>query len=132
MSRVDYWLSVSFDDLKDVGIKAKRIRLEQDYTCLLCKRKYWTDGIPIPLETDHIDGNNGNWDRDNVRAICPNCHALTDNYRGRNINSGKIKVSDQELIDALDSTNSISQALLQCKLSAKGSNYDRVKRLLNR
>ena len=129
MSRVDYYLNLPWNELKDIGYMRKRVFIEQDHTCLNCNEKEWMDK-PIPLEVDHIDGNNGNWKRDNVRAICPNCHALTKTYRGRNINSGTYKVSDNALLAALNETTSIRQALLKCGLAAKGGNYDRVKRLL--
>lgn len=41
----------------------------------------------VPLEIDHIDGNSENNIESNLRLICPNCHALTANYR--NLNKGK-------------------------------------------
>ena len=43
----------------------------------------WMGGI-IALELDHIDGDNTNNEISNLRFLCPNCHALTDTYRGRN------------------------------------------------
>ena len=39
---------------------------------------------PIPLELHHIDGNNQNNNLTNLTLLCPNCHAMTDNYRGKN------------------------------------------------
>lgn len=44
----------------------------------------------VPLEIDHIDGNPLNHSENNLRLICPNCHSLTENYRGRNVKKGKI------------------------------------------
>jgi len=41
-------------------------------------------GRPIPLELDHIDGNRSNCALTNLRLLCPNCHALTGTYRGKN------------------------------------------------
>ena len=34
-------------------------------------------GSPIPLELDHIHGDNGDNRLENLRLLCPNCHALT-------------------------------------------------------
>ena len=37
------------------------------------------------LQLDHIDGDRSNNELGNLRLLCPNCHALTDTYCGRNI-----------------------------------------------
>jgi len=42
-------------------------------------------GTSIPLELDHINGVRDNNSIENLRLICPNCHAHTPTYRGRNI-----------------------------------------------
>lgn len=52
--------------------------------CESCGRDSWLDG-PIPLELDHINGDRRDNRLENLRLLCPNCHALTDTYRGRNI-----------------------------------------------
>lgn len=49
------------------------------YECEICKLKEW-NGLPIPLELDHIDGNNSNHKLHNLRIICPNCHHQTENH----------------------------------------------------
>jgi hypothetical protein len=63
----------------------KRLLIEmRGHCCELCQNNTWT-GQPIPLELHHIDGNADNSDQDNLLLICPNCHALTDNYKGANM-----------------------------------------------
>lgn len=55
-----------------------------EYKCQNCQNTEWM-GVPIPLELDHIDGNNKNNFLINLRLLCPNCHALTPTYRTKNI-----------------------------------------------
>jgi len=51
--------------------------------CSNCKRKTWL-GSPIPLELEHINGDNLDNSLTNLCLLCPNCHALTPTYRGKN------------------------------------------------
>lgn len=47
----------------------------------------------IPLEVNHIDGNHTNYNPTNLEILCPNCHSLTQNYKGLNRGKGRgIKV----------------------------------------
>lgn len=66
-----------------------RIRLLEEkvfeYKCYTCNNSEWL-GKPIPLELEHIDGNCTNHAKSNLSIICPNCHAFTETYRGKNIN----------------------------------------------
>ena len=52
-------------------------------SCEECQRARWR-GQPIPLHLDHINGDPTDNRLENVRALCPNCHALTPTYCGRN------------------------------------------------
>jgi len=51
--------------------------------CESCKLSEWL-GEPISLELDHKDGNKYNHKFKNLRLLCPNCHAQTHTYRGKN------------------------------------------------
>ncbi len=77
----------SFESLVKDGTRKKRLIDEQEYRhCELeiCLKTEW-NGKPIPLQMDHIDGNPDNNDRRNLRLICPNCHAQTETYCGKNV-----------------------------------------------
>ena len=56
------------------GLKLRR--------CERCGTAEWL-GQPIPLELHHKDGDCCNNMLPNIELLCPNCHALTGNYRGR-------------------------------------------------
>lgn len=45
----------------------------------------------IPLEIHHIDGNHLHNTEDNLQVLCPNCHALTPNYKALNKRSTGIE-----------------------------------------
>ncbi len=70
----------------------------------------------------------------NLEGLCPNCHSITDTWRGRNKPSknGVNIVTDEFLLQCLTETNNIRQGLLKAGLSAKGNNYARAKKLLGR
>jgi hypothetical protein len=53
------------------------------HQCECCGIAEW-QGKPTPLELDHINGINYDNRLENLRLLCPNCHAQTDTYRGRN------------------------------------------------
>lgn len=55
-----------------------------EHKCYTCNNKEWL-GEPIPLELEHKDGNHANNNLSNLTLICPNCHARTPTYRGKNI-----------------------------------------------
>ncbi|SEP56405.1 HNH endonuclease signature motif containing protein [Neolewinella agarilytica] len=52
--------------------------------CESCKNTKWLSE-EIPLELHHVNGDRHDNRLVNLQFLCPNCHALTDNYRGRNI-----------------------------------------------
>ena len=51
--------------------------------CEICGIKEWNNQ-PAPLELDHINGDHMDNRIENLRILCPNCHAQTDTYRGKN------------------------------------------------
>jgi len=71
------------------GLKGYLVSL-YGHKCVMCEYDTWNDK-PIPLELDHIDGNSGNTELGNYRLLCPNCHAQTDTYKGKNKGKGRFK-----------------------------------------
>lgn len=69
------------------GLKEKK--------CECCGLRIW-QGKEIPLEIHHINGDNHDHRISNLQMLCPNCHALTDNYRGLN-KSAHRETDDVEL-----------------------------------
>lgn len=123
-------LEADFDKLA-YDAKRRRVIIEQDSKCNHCGASDWY-GHKLVLEVDHINGINDDNRRENLEAICPNCHSVTDTWRGRNKprTNGEKKVADKELIEALEKHSTIRQALLAVGLAAKGNNYQRAKKLL--
>jgi len=92
------WLAGEVDGNKDTVWTQPSCRVR---TYLLkkynnkCSKCGWGEINPftgtIPLEIEHIDGNPYNTTPENVTLLCPNCHSLTETYRGANRGNGRAK-----------------------------------------
>jgi hypothetical protein len=69
-------------------IREKLVKI-RGRVCESCRNTEWL-GKPIALELHHVDGDRANALEDNLKLLCPNCHAQTPNYRIRN-RSGRPK-----------------------------------------
>ncbi|GEM_PF-663278 len=58
------------------------------YACEVCGIREWM-GQAAPIELDHKDGHPLNNELNNLQLICPNCHAQTKTYKGRNKGNGR-------------------------------------------
>lgn len=82
------WTLVEYLE-KSTDIQTNKVRtklLEEGYKehkCECCGGTTWMDR-PIPLEVHHKDGDRHNNVIENYELLCPNCHAFTDSYRGKN------------------------------------------------
>lgn len=75
---------------KSKDIQSNKVRKKlldegyKEYRCECCNLTEWLNK-PIPLELHHLDGNRNNNTLNNYQLLCPNCHAQTDSYRGKNV-----------------------------------------------
>jgi hypothetical protein len=125
--REEYILSKNFDDLSWDMIR-EYIIYENKRTCKKCKLNKW-QGCNIPLEINHIDGDNTNNKKTNLECLCPNCHGLTSNWRGRN-KIKKEKISNEKLLEYLLINDwNMRKSLIQAGLTPKGGNYKRCHKI---
>lgn len=56
---------------------------EANWKCEVCNFDKRREDSSCILEIDHIDGDTLNYSRENLVALCPNCHALTSTFLNR-------------------------------------------------
>lgn len=54
-----------------------------EHKCYECGLIEWR-GQPVPIELEHKNGINTDHRLENLTLLCPNCHAQTSTYRGKN------------------------------------------------
>ena len=90
--KIRLWLAGEFNATKAHSI-SKFIReyvLEKaEYACVECGYANRRDDGASILQVHHIDGNWQNNCSENLECLCPNCHALTENYGARNKGKGR-------------------------------------------
>lgn len=109
-----------------------KLILLRGYQCEECKQHEW-NGHPIPLTVHHIDGNRLNNTLENLQLLCPNCHALTDNFCGKNgirsqsaIKEERIRFSEipvQDIIHAITTSSSVLEVLHKLGINTIGAYY---------
>jgi hypothetical protein len=107
------------------GSHKKVLIQDRGHKCEKCLLSEWLCE-PIPLELEHVDGDNRNNIKENLLLLCPNCHAKTNFYRGKNKNTGKLKVTDDQILEELRKGLTVRQVLMNVGLTPKGASYQRV------
>lgn len=97
------------------------------YKCECCGNTEW-NGQPIPLQVHHIDGNHYNNEISNLQLLCPNCHAQTDSYCGKNVI--RKYITDEEFIKAVNTSYSIAEALRKINVRDVPTYRNKVKSLI--
>lgn len=92
-SKVSSWLNGEWSGGTEgsLSLTIRKYLLEEaNYACSKCgfDKMHPDDGQTV-LEINHIDGNGSNHRPENLEVLCPNCHSLTPNYRGRNQGNGR-------------------------------------------
>lgn len=116
--------------LNGIGSHKQVLLRERGHACESCGLSEWKN-VKIPIELEHCDGNNRNNSKENLLLLCPNCHALTKFYRGRNINKGHTIVDDISIISAFKEHGNVRKTLIAVGMTPKGGNYDRVYAILD-
>ncbi len=97
---IDYLYQGSTINTHSLKLKLMRdgIKISE---CESCHSTNWLDGS-LPLELHHINGDRHDNRLENLRLLCPNCHALTDNHAGKGHKNLEWKLKSKGVTESLD------------------------------
>jgi hypothetical protein len=78
-------------DVRSAGcdqLRRKILIRDRGLSCEKCHLSEWNDE-PIPIEMDHINGDSADNRPENLRLLCPNCHAQTPTFKNHNRGNGR-------------------------------------------
>ncbi len=103
----------------------------KEHRCEVCVQTEWM-GKPIPIQLHHKDGNSVNNVLDNLQIICPNCHAQTENYCGKNQArvGAYIATPDQDFLDQIPLWHNKAQVIRALGLSLAKPHYNKIGKLM--
>ena len=140
-TKINTPIEVFLNNEKTIQTNTLRKRLikegYKEYKCERCGLTEW-QGQPIPLELHHEDGNHFNNQLINLKLLCPNCHALTDGYRGRGTqayknNPKKNNIKMKKINYCVDCHRAIDRKAVRCKSCAgKEKEKEKIKKHPNR
>lgn len=101
-----------------------------EYKCAKCGNIGEWQGESLTLQIDHINGVRDDNRKDNLRWLCPNCHAQTDTFTGKNKTTKEVvNFTEKEAIEALKKTNNVHQAAILIGCSTQGGTWIRIKNI---
>jgi hypothetical protein len=88
---IDRWLRGEEPGGSDSGVSnyVRRHLVETNGDRCMSPDCGWDWSKPCRVEVDHRNGNPLDHTPNNVRLLCPNCHSLTESYKGKNLGSGR-------------------------------------------
>lgn len=122
--KVQSWLNGEDDGISGEYGLSRFIRTyllqKHSFKCEICG---WGEINPytgtLPLEIHHKDGNYKNNKEDNLQVLCPNCHSLTEHFKGANKTGreGREKYSSRKNF-CIDCGVEILPTSIRCKTCA--------------
>ena len=114
----------SYTNSKSLKNRLKK-ELGWEHKCHCCNLTEWLTK-PIPIELEHKNGIHNDNRLENLAFLCPNCHALTDTYKGKNVKTYK-DYEKPELIKCIDCKIEITKDAIRCQDCSNKNNRKTIR-----